>query len=472
MKLTLKRALAAVLLVLSFAAPVAAGPIENATAAYDRGDYATALRLLRPLADQGNAIAQSNLGRMYDKGQGVPQDFAEAVKWYRKAADQGLAIAQNVLGFMYDKGQGVPQDYAEAIKWFRKAADQGNAIAQTNLGVMYHEGQGVPQDYAEAIKWFRKAADQDRPDAQYNLGVMYQNSQGVPRDYAEAMKWFRKAADQGHPRAQLNLGFIYANGQGVPQDYAEAMKWYRLAADQGNAIAQYNLGLMYEKGEGVPQDFVRALMWFNLSAAQGDQDAAKSQNIVAPRMTPAQIAEAQKLARQWRPAQTPSIARREQPTVEFGGERFVKKFEDAKNPADRFAEFGLESEGLDHWTKLFVFHSHPQSGNDPKRGTGNLAKVVMQRYKDANIKFLFSDTTSEAIIHFLVRPPKSDLVEVNVFKYARAANGKGLVSAQYAFRFALGEMDAEDVNNMRYRAVDEMAKFDMTAVNGYFGTTR
>jgi TPR repeat protein len=137
MKLTLKRALAAVLLVLSFAAPVAAGPIENATAAYDRGDYATALRLLRPLADQGNAIAQSNLGRMYDKGQGVPQDFAEAVKWYRKAADQGLAIAQNVLGFMYDKGQGVPQDYAEAIKWFRKAADQGNAIAQTNLGVMY-----------------------------------------------------------------------------------------------------------------------------------------------------------------------------------------------------------------------------------------------------------------------------------------------------------------------------------------------
>ena len=97
MKLTLKDTLAAIILVLSFAAPVAAGPFEDAAAAYGRGDYATALQLFRPLADQGNAGAQFNLGVMYAKDQGVPQNYAEAVRWYRLAADQGDANAQNNL---------------------------------------------------------------------------------------------------------------------------------------------------------------------------------------------------------------------------------------------------------------------------------------------------------------------------------------------------------------------------------------
>jgi FOG: TPR repeat, SEL1 subfamily len=197
MKLTLKHALAAIILVLSFAAPVAAGPFEDAAAAYGRGDYATALRLFRPLADQGDAAAQYN------------------------------------LGVMYDNGQGVPQNDAEAVKWFRLAADQGDASAQFNLGTMYDKGEGVPQNYAEAAKW------------------------------------------------------------------------YRLAADQGDADAQYNLGIMYAKGQGVPQDYVSAHMWFNLSAAQGNQNAVKGRDITARRMTPAQIAEAQKLAREWKPTKQP-----------------------------------------------------------------------------------------------------------------------------------------------------------------------
>ena len=91
-------------------------------AAYQRGDYATAIRELRPLAKQGNANAQFFLGLMYDKGRGVPQDDAEAVKWSRKAAKQGYARAQNDLGVMYNDGQGVPQDYAHAHMWFNLAA--------------------------------------------------------------------------------------------------------------------------------------------------------------------------------------------------------------------------------------------------------------------------------------------------------------------------------------------------------------
>jgi uncharacterized protein len=161
------------ILLSSFAACVAAGPLEDATAAMERRDYATALRLLRPLSDQGNADAQLRLGVLYFVGQGVPQDFAEAVRWFQKAADQRNPQAENSLGVMYESGQGVSQDYAAALRWFQKAADQGDHTAQFNLGVMYTIGRGVLQDYAAAMSWYRKAADQGDAEAQFNVGVIY-----------------------------------------------------------------------------------------------------------------------------------------------------------------------------------------------------------------------------------------------------------------------------------------------------------
>ena len=123
----------------------------------------------------------------------------------------------------------------------------------------------------------------------------------VRGDYATALRLMRPFADQGLAAAQNNLGLMYYSGQGVPQDYAEAMKWYRLAADQGNAPAQNDLGALFFMGQGVPQDFVLAHMWFDLSATQGDQDATENRDLAERRMTPEQIAEAQKLAREWKP---------------------------------------------------------------------------------------------------------------------------------------------------------------------------
>jgi TPR repeat protein len=98
---------------------------------------------------------------------------------------------------------------------------------------------------------------------------------------------------------------MYANGQGVPQDYAEAVRWYRKAADQGLAHAQFNLGARYVQGQGVPQDYVSAHMWLSLSAAQNNNDATKFRDMIAAKMTPAQIAEAQKLAREWKSTKQP-----------------------------------------------------------------------------------------------------------------------------------------------------------------------
>src|SRR5712691_10828758 len=132
---------------------------------YERGDYALALREFRLLAEQGNADAQYNLGVMYAKGLGVPQDYVQAIQWFRRAAEQGNANAQYNLGLMYANGQGVPQDYTQAVQWYRRAAEQGRAEAQNDLGVMYAKGQCVPQDYAQAYGWFNLAAAHLPPGA-------------------------------------------------------------------------------------------------------------------------------------------------------------------------------------------------------------------------------------------------------------------------------------------------------------------
>ena len=120
-------------------------------------------------------------------------------------------------------------------------------------------------------------------------------------NYATALRIFRQFADQGDAKAQTHLGRMYNSGQGVPQDYAAAVKWFRKAADQGYAYAQFSLGVQYEGGYGVPQDYVQAHMWYNLVAAKGNQIARKNRDLLAEKMTPDQIAEAQKLAREWKP---------------------------------------------------------------------------------------------------------------------------------------------------------------------------
>ena len=119
------------------------------------------------------------------------------------------------------------------------------------------------------------------------------------RDYVTAAKEWRPLADQGHPEAQLRLGTLYYDGLGVPQDSELGIKLVRKAADQGNAMAQGVLGAAYADGHGLPQDYIEAHKWTNLAAARGFERARKVRDIVAKKMTPDQIVEAQKLAREW-----------------------------------------------------------------------------------------------------------------------------------------------------------------------------
>ena len=263
-------------------------------------------------------------------------------------AEKGDADAQADLGVCYYKGWGVKQDYVEAVKWFRKAADQGNASAQNNLGSSYATGIGVAQDSAEEIKWYRKSADQNFAGAQLMLGNCYTTGEGVPKDEVEAAKWYRKAAEQGDDTAQNNLGRCYILGNGVPQDFVEAVKWHSRSAEQNNAFAQLNLGWCYANGQGVETNLVEAYKWFNLAAAQnyangGNTSATNKRDTVAALMTPDQIAEAQRLSREFRP--TKFIANQN---------NNYQLFEDTKAKAekgDMIAQYNL---GMYYWNGQVV----------------------------------------------------------------------------------------------------------------------
>lgn len=177
-------------------------------------------------------------------------------------------------------------------------------LAIAVVGFLIFAGQADAIDFSEIRsedeKRIRRNAEQGDASSQYVLGLNYQHGFYITqKDYVEAVSWYRKAAEQGLAEAQFSLGLMYQQGQGVLQDYPEAKRWYLLAAEQGNGEAQANLGMMYGKGLGIIQDYVVAHMWSNLSASTGNKDARRNRDILARRMTPDQIAEAQRLAREW-----------------------------------------------------------------------------------------------------------------------------------------------------------------------------
>jgi TPR repeat protein len=161
-------------------------------------------------------------------------------------------------------------------------------------------------DYAAALRLWRPLAERGEADSQHNLGVVYRDGEGVARDHAEAARWFKLAAGQGNADSQTSLGILYYDGLGVARNHVEAAKWFRRAADQGDAIAQNNLSVMYAFGDGVPRDLLKTHMWFNLAASRfppgEDRDKAlRARDMTAAQMTPEQVAEAHKLAREWKP---------------------------------------------------------------------------------------------------------------------------------------------------------------------------
>lgn len=337
---------------------VAAGEVEDGEKAYARKEFSQAVELFRKAATRGDAAAQFQLGTMYVRGHGVPQNFQEAAAWFLKSALQGYALAQNSLGVRYEKGQGVTQSAERAAALYREAADQRFGLAQDNLSDLYAKGLGVPQDnilayvwsslasangevgaarkratmeramtqeqlaeagthlgtmfargrgvaqnQKRAVQYFQNAAAHGFVVAQFELAECYDKGNGVPQDYQQAAIWYEKAATKGHMRAQTSIAYMYESGQGVAVNADRGAYWYAQAAAQGDAIAQYNLGAMMESGRGAVQDRIEAHKWFNIAEVNGNKRAADARLLVESLMTPPQIAEAQKRASDWMKAQ-------------------------------------------------------------------------------------------------------------------------------------------------------------------------
>jgi uncharacterized protein len=228
-------------------------------AAFDRGDFKTAMREWLPVAERGDANAQFNVGLLYAGGKGVPQDHKKAAEWYRKAAEQGVGAAEYNLGVMYANGDGVPRDVHEAVKWLQRAADAGIPMGREELADLY----GSSGNYAKSLEWHKQEAEKGDPVAQFDLALMYDLGRGVTRDYAEAMKWYRKAADQGYAPAMTNIAILYYNQEGVNRDLVQAYAWFvraKLAHDpRADDLLQMTMDKL--KGEQIRQGEALAADW-------------------------------------------------------------------------------------------------------------------------------------------------------------------------------------------------------------------
>ncbi len=285
--------------------------------AYNKHDYETALREWQPLAERGNAEAQSSLGTIYYNGEGVKQDYNQALKWYSLAAHQGHPEAQYILAGMYTLGQGIQKNFIIAYMWLNLAILNGielatstrNHIATTMSPVQITEAEKLTQEWL-----FNYKQEHAKVQATMNEAQAYNDSHDVSNhsdefnkgkvaydkgDYKTALREWQPLAQRGNAEAQLYLGRIYYNGMGVSQDYQQAIKWFSLASEQGHTVAQIALAFAYYDGNGVAKNIVLTQMWFNVAASNGGKEIASLRDKFATEMTPEQIAEAEKLTQEW-----------------------------------------------------------------------------------------------------------------------------------------------------------------------------
>ncbi|MBR6061622.1 MAG: SEL1-like repeat protein, partial [Spirochaetales bacterium] len=238
----------------------------------DREEYDKAFILYKKSANQNNAEALYQLGRLYYFGKcpSDPKDDADisAFICFRKAVSLNVDDAKTFLGLCYLEGRGTEIDYIEAVKLLKQTSNY-DSQSQANLGYCYLYGFGVRQNYKKAVHLFRKAIkNEEQPIAQNNLGMCYMNGWGVEQDYNKALRLFRKAAKQDIPLAKSNLGYCYLNGFGVEQNYDKAVKMFRIAAKANISLAQNNIGICYLYGFGVEKNYDKAFHWFSIANKQ------------------------------------------------------------------------------------------------------------------------------------------------------------------------------------------------------------
>ncbi len=303
--------------------------IDEAVAAYERGDYGAARNAFERATAAGDSTAARYLGFMYHFGHGVKQSDRQAITYFRRAADAGDVKAQVNLARLYAAGRGIKQNYSAAAAWYRRAAEQGDAGAMTRLALLRHDGLDSVADLSEAAVWFRRAAELGDTQAQAMVAHLYTEGRGVERNPVEALIWanlaatsnneiatlrdrlagelpekvqaeayyrlalklqaekqatvdearvmenFKLAAELGHLQAMRRLALCYFDGRGLARDWAAAALWLRRAAEAGSMESGLAYAAMLFAGEGTARDPAAALPWARRAVEAGLADAPR-----------------------------------------------------------------------------------------------------------------------------------------------------------------------------------------------------
>jgi TPR repeat protein len=246
---------------------------KSSEEAYKSKDYARALQECQVEANNGDKDCQSQLGRIYKNGFGVPANQQTAIIWLKKAAAQGQMYAEENLGDSYRRGLGVSMDYQEALRLFRISAEKGNPWAFNSLGNMYRFGLGVEKNLKEAVNFFRLAADKGNPAGQANLADIYRLGELGEVNGDEAFQWASKSAKQNYALGLNMLGLLYRDGIGVRQDTEKAIQAFQESiklSPPNNAFC--NLASIYYRGFGVPRNLEEAAKYAEIGTQRNESN--------------------------------------------------------------------------------------------------------------------------------------------------------------------------------------------------------
>jgi len=255
---------------------------DFAYAAFQKGQYLTAFQIALPLAEKGDAAAQTLIAEIYEQGLGVAQDTKEAAKWYEIAAKSGNREAQFAYALKLLKGVDVTQNKQDGIAMMKKAAEAGHPIAMFNHANQIISDRPTSAGYRLALPFYEKAAENRLADAYYALSVIYKQglATGI-QDPKKARDWLEKAARAGVDTAQIELGIALINGTDGPKDLEAGFRVLNTAALAGNVIAQNRVAHMYLDGIGVEVSKVEAAKWHILARRAGRFDITLDQFVAS-----------------------------------------------------------------------------------------------------------------------------------------------------------------------------------------------
>ena len=276
-----------VIAISTLSSTVALGGFDEGVASYRIGNYEDALKEWGEAAQRGDSDAQYNLGCLYLRGEGVPQNRGKAIEWLQRAADQNDLDAATWLLFS------TPVTDDRRKEFFSRRMKPTDRFRLTFV-VRLSDG-----------KEHRRPCSTDQKEGagiEFHLGLMYENgTAGFPQDDGQAAAWYRRASDRNFPDAQTKLAYLYAAGRGVERSQVEAARLFRRAAEQGNAVAQVNLGAIYASGSyGHAKDLILAYVLVSHAADTGNKLALDDLPNVKALLSPDQLLEGQRLAEKWK----------------------------------------------------------------------------------------------------------------------------------------------------------------------------